>query len=249
MKNSTLKKILTILFIFINSLAFAGGGELITEKSVDPNVKVLIHKSYNLGYDEVFKTTIWSSYILTAKKVNVLEIKRTNDFKKDPLEKNGPSPQDYKGTGYDQGHLANAQDMRFDSVSEHECFYMTNMVPQRPGYNRGIWGKLEDQCRYWSKTTYDSLIIISGPLFLDKNIKYIGNKIPVPSHCYKIVYSPIKKKAIAFIIENASSDKSIFEYVTTIDKIEELTKTDMLSFLEDGLENAIESKTDIWPAK
>jgi DNA/RNA endonuclease G (NUC1) len=35
---------------------------------------------------------------------------------------------DYKNSRYDRGHLASAQDMRFDSIRESESFYLTNMA-------------------------------------------------------------------------------------------------------------------------
>lgn len=200
---------------------------------------IIEHKSYVLSYDVKFKTTKWSSYMLTKHMVSNQVIDRTDNFTEDPLVDNSPSEDDYIASGYDRGHLVNAQDMRFDVVSQHESFYMTNMLPQHPRLNRGIWKKLEFDSREWAEER-DTIIIISGPVFVG-DIKTIGNKIPVPTYCYKIVYDPETKEAIAFLFKNEKSHKDLSDHIVTIDTIESLTNIDFLYSLEDCLEEDIES--------
>jgi endonuclease G len=54
---------------------------------------------------------------------------------------------DYEKSGYDRGHLAPAADMGFSKITMAESFYYSNMSPQVPGFNRGIWKQLEEQTR------------------------------------------------------------------------------------------------------
>jgi endonuclease G len=55
--------------------------------------------------------------------------------------------EDYKGSGYDRGHLCPAADMTLNKTSMSETFYLSNMSPQMPGFKLGKWSTLEDQVR------------------------------------------------------------------------------------------------------
>tara|TARA_B100001964_G_C13817459_1_gene415816 strand:- start:195 stop:395 length:201 start_codon:yes stop_codon:yes gene_type:complete len=47
---------------------------------------------------------------------------------------------EYRGSGYDRRYLCPAAAMS-------ETFYMSNMSPQVPDFNRGAWKKLEGKVR------------------------------------------------------------------------------------------------------
>lgn len=112
---------------------------------------------------------------------------------------------DYKGNGYDIGHMANAEDFANDKINEELTFRFFNALPQLPKLNRGIWKSLETKLRKQSQT--DSLLIICGGFSFDKGI---GN-IKVPSYCFKIVKSLLNKKINCYLFknDNSDSDKSI----------------------------------------
>ena len=88
---------------------------------------------------------------------------------------------DYNHSGYDIGHMANAEDFASDCEKEKVTFYFYNALPQKPKLNRGCWSRVEAQIRKESQT--DSLLIICGGFQFDSKI---GN-ISVPSNCFKIV--------------------------------------------------------------
>ena len=75
----------------------------------------------------------------------------------------GAKPKDYKGNGYDEGHLANAEDFAGDCKKENETFRFYNCLPQTPKLNRGIWKTWETDIRKESQT--DSLLIFCGGAF------------------------------------------------------------------------------------
>jgi endonuclease G, mitochondrial len=203
---------------------------------------VVNHKSYTFCFDDSLKFTKWVSYILTDEMLQKQVCKRTNDFRPDTSVSNSPQLADYKKCGYDRGHLVNAEDMRFDLESESETFYLTNMAPQVPSFNRGIWKKLESQTRTWAKA-HKKLYVITGGILKD-SIKYIGNKVPVPPSFFKIIYDGQTNTAIAFIMENNHHASHLIKYAVTIDKIENETKIDFLQVLEDSIEARIESRID-----
>ena len=104
--------------------------------------QIVNHLGYSLSYNEKNEQASWVAYELTADQVRGT-VKRKDSFRSDPLIKTGSaSLSDYKGSGYDRGHLAPAADMKWSTTAMSESFFMSNMSPQLPGFNRGIWKKL-----------------------------------------------------------------------------------------------------------
>jgi endonuclease G len=94
---------------------------------------------------------------------------RTNDFREDYKVTTGSaSLSDFKGSGYDRGHLAPAGDMKWSSTAMSESFYMSNMSPQKPGFNRGIWKKLESRKLPWFSRSTSRIISQSSKRFLTR---------------------------------------------------------------------------------
>jgi endonuclease G len=116
--------------------------------------------------------------------------------------------------------------------------------PQVPGFNRGIWSKVEDQVRKWT-LEYDSLYIATGPVFRNNLGVIGGNKVTVPGYYYKVIYSPKKKEMIGLVLPNASSSESIGKFVVPVDSVEVLTGIDFFPELADKIENELERNVDI----
>ena len=57
--------------------------------------------------------------------------KRSDNFQKDDLVEGCPTLDDYKYSGYDRGHLVPAGDMKWSKQAMSDCFYLTNMMPQK----------------------------------------------------------------------------------------------------------------------
>jgi endonuclease G, mitochondrial len=111
-------------------------------------------------------------------------------FKNDDDRLQCATDDDYKGTKYDKGHLANAEDFAFDCTKDELTFRYYNCLPQTVNLNRGVWKTKETLIREWSQT--DKLYIICGGCFGDKKM---GN-VSVPSYCWKVVQSVSTKKVL-----------------------------------------------------
>lgn len=98
----------------------------------------------------------------------------------------------YKGSEYDKGHLANAEDFAYDCSLDKLTFRYYNRIPQTKELNRGIWKKDETKIRKISQT--DSLIIYCGG-YWDSSCKLV-NGMKIPKQCWKVVYSLSQKKVI-----------------------------------------------------
>ena len=176
--------------------------------------------------------------------------KRDNyDFNCDNDVDGCPDWWEYKNSGYDRGHMAPAMDMRWDKKAMKQCFYMTNMCPQRHDLNDGEWRHMEEAIHNWGAEN-ERLVIFTGPI-VDDNPKMTGKNhdIAVPGQFFKVVYAPASNKAIAFVMGNHKMERSWTNYATTIDEVERLTGIDFLAALPDDVEQTVESKHNIkqWP--
>ena len=216
----------------------------------DSDCRLLYRKGYVLCYNGETKVADWASYHLT-KEYLVSGVSRSNNFRPDRDLVKGMRSEllDYRGSGYDRGHLVPAADMARETLTMSESFLLSNMAPQRPSFNRGIWKVLESKVRNLGRDN-SGLYVITGSLFMDADSqKTIGsNEVYVPSHFYKIIVAgnrndPENLKAIAFIIPNASFPSSqLNSFIVTIDKVEEESGLDFLSDLDDSIENTLESE-------
>ena len=98
----------------------------------------------------------------------------------------------YKGTLYDKGHLANAEDFAYDCHLDSLTFRDYNRLPQTRKLNRGVWKISETEIRKMSQT--DSLMVYSGGYWgVTPNVV---NEMKIPSICWKVVYSLSLKKVV-----------------------------------------------------
>ncbi len=118
------------------------------------------------------------------------------------------------------------------------------MTPQLPGHNTSIWKGLENRERKWANKR-GRVIVLAGPVY-QADILYIGNKVPVPSAYWKVIYDPAKQEAIAYLIPHKKlKTKQLDNYLVSIDHIEAMYDLDLLSLLDDQLEADIEKVTQL----
>jgi len=112
------------------------------------NGQIIYRDGYALLHDGEKKVSLWVSYFLTEEEARGT-IKRIDRFKADPKIRadERATLSDYKGSGYDRGHLAPAADMKWSKEAVLESFFPANMAPQTPGLNRGKWKSLESAVR------------------------------------------------------------------------------------------------------
>lgn len=238
---------LFLLFLIFNvSFSFTVFSQVSDAKkieipAIDKGDVIIYHKGYSLSYKESHEQAEWVAYMLCKTRLNSVA-KRSNRFIVDPKVKTGTAADsDYSKSGYDRGHLAPAADMGWSAITMNESFYYSNMSPQLPGFNRGIWKKLEEKLRNWA-AIYDTLYIATGPI-LDKTFPTIGtNKVSIPEYYYKVIVDLKGKKGIGFIIPNKSSSLPLTKFAVSIDSVEAATSIDFFPKIENALENKIEQK-------
>lgn len=200
------------------------------------------HFAYSVSFNKYYKVANWVSYELADTQI-VKKAERTNIFTADPkIEETMATHADYLKSGYDRGHLAPAGDMTFFEQAMIESFYYSNMAPQVPNFNRGIWKKLETQVRNWAIDN-KKITVFTGPV-LDTNLTTMGpNKIAIPQLFYKVIIDNTLPdiKGIAFLMPNQGSDLKLQEFAVSIDSIESITHINFLPALDSINERNIES--------
>lgn len=203
---------------------------------------IINREGYTLAYDEKAKQASWVSYVLTKEEA-AGEVKRSNSFKEDKdLAGHSAKLNDYKKSGYDRGHLAPAADMRWSKQVMKDSFFLSNMSPQKPGFNRGVWKRLEALVRKWG-VLYKKIVIITGPILSQEPLTTIGeSKVAVPVAYYKAIYAPEQNRTIAFIVPHEKSKKSLDKFSVSVDELEKLSELDFFSTLPDEQEEKLESE-------
>ena len=105
--------------------------------SAGPEDQIIAHKAYAFQYNEAHEQAAWVLYRITAEQLQA-SVSRTDDFRRDGAVTTGSATlADYRRSGYDRGHLAPAAAMAWSQEVMSESFYLSNMSPQDPGFNRG----------------------------------------------------------------------------------------------------------------
>ena len=198
------------------------------------------YKGFDLAYNEEREQASWVVYVLTRSEVEQGTHARSDNFRSDTTISTGSaSLADYRGSGYDRGHLAPAGDMKWDKEAMSQSFLLSNMSPQMPSFNRGIWKKLEHQIRDWALEK-DSIYVITGPVLHSIKNTIGKNNVGIPLYYFKIVVdlSPPDHSMVAFLLPNEGSGEELIRYAISVDSLESFTGYDFFSSAPDS--NVIE---------
>ncbi|MCH7401322.1 DNA/RNA non-specific endonuclease [Belliella kenyensis] len=206
----------------------------------------LDYNGFVLEFDTLTQHAKWVSYLLCRENLGNGQERSSNFRMEKRLGDHSPRDASYKNSGYDRGHLAPAADMSYSAESMYDSFFLTNASPQVPGFNRGIWKRLEEQIRKFA-TEKDSIFIATGPI-LDKDLPTLGNsKICIPEYYYKVILKkdPIHPQGIGFILRNESASGDLSAYAISIDSVEVMTGINFFPLLDAKQEAQAESKFDL----
>ena len=262
MKKIYLPLVLLLLLVsYVNSDKLSLNAEKLPSDSyeipvcqVDMPEVCLERMGYTVSFNPKTNIPNWVAWELNADKLIERE-SRSDKFVPDPdiEECKAITTDEYKGSGWDRGHMCPAGDNRWHWRAMDESFYMTNICPQNHNLNRGDWKELEEACRRWAAT--ESVYIVCGPiLYKSPKYGYIGDKhqIRVPDAFFKVVLTGVESgrpRAVGFIYKNESGNYKRDKYVNTIDEVERITRLDFFSALPDRIEERIEATYDLadWP--
>ena len=208
---------------------------------------IIEREGYALGYMEKHEQAAWVLYRLTGEQVSLKAVRRGNRFAEDPAVPTGSAtPGDYRNSGFDRGHLAPAADMAYSPLTMSESFYMSNMSPQRPKFNRGIWKRLESQVRFFAVKERE-ICVGTGPVLPVTKTETVGrNKVTVPTHFYKVVYDLTPPgKMIGFIVPNEGSSRPLRDFAVPVAVVEAVTGLDFFSRVPQPKQTLLETTLSV----
>lgn len=196
--------------------------------------QILYNRYYVIGYSYYFRQAKWALEIIDPDKADV---SRLDNFRPDYRvpEKFRADLDVYKSSGFDRGHLVSSANQIEIDIQNSETFLLSNMAPQNPQFNRGIWKELESAVRALdSKKKVFETYVISGPLFFfDEEVKMIGDddesikvSLPIPHAFFKSILVENNTGSInmwSFIIPNKSSDGQLEDFLVETAKVEKIS--------------------------
>jgi endonuclease G len=181
---------------------------------------------------------------------------RQNDFRNDTTLPAGwyqVLATDYSGSGFDRGHMCPSADRTITVATNSATFLMTNMIPQLPANNQGVWANLESYCRTLVSQG-NELYIISGGQGLQY---FIANgHVAVPAQTWKVVIVltngtndvgrvTTTTRTIAVVMPNSGSIGTDWRaYRVSVDQVEAITGFDFFSSVSPSIQNVIEATVD-----
>ena len=207
--------------------------------------QVIRHTYYTLSYNEEFEQAEWVAYELRKKYIKNNDFKRPFFITDTKVASGSANWKNYKNSGYDKGHLCPAGDMEFDINAYNATFLTSNIAPQLHNFNDGIWNRLEQKVRYWA-VKYDGIYVITGGVLKDSSHTIGNEKVLVPKYFYKILLDNNEGnfKMIAFLVPNEESNKPLYNFVVSVDRVEQMTGIDFFPKLNDDLEDRLEKSSD-----
>lgn len=197
-----------------------------------PEEDIVVKKGYTASYNHLTLVPNWVAWELTKKEATCFN-EYTAAFQSDS-EVLSPkaNPDDYRGSGWDKGHLAPVRDMRWDECAIKDAYLMTNICPQDHKLNAGAWRKIE-VLTHRIVYHYGNVYVVCGPIFEYNGtdlIRKIGkNEVHVPDAFFKAI--AVKKRGkyltAAFVLENEALNGSPLTYAITVDSLEAVIGRDL----------------------
>lgn len=191
---------------------------------ITANTQYLCKQNYAIHYRYDTKTAEYVVQHVTLQSISG-PAKRKDDFRADPSipPEHRAVLSDYAGFPFDRGHLSPGADNTQNDEIMSESFFLSNMVPQVPNHNRGIWKQLETLVRQWVTEGKD-IYVASGTIYAPGYQTIGANRVGIPTHMWKVIVDRKSSKAIAFILPNAPLPvQDLPKYATTIDQVEQAT--------------------------
>jgi endonuclease G len=215
--------------------------------------RVLRNDGFLVGWSDLRGNPLWVQYRLRAIPADAPRLRRPQRFSRDWRALNSIGHDDYSGSGYDRGHLAPnyAISRLYGAQAQQDTFLMTNITPQRPNLNQKLWQRLEEVEADVFAPRYGELWVLTGPVF-DADIQRLPGaaRVELPDAYFKIYAAPAagprdEPLLLALLVpQTVRGTEPLDQFVTSIDRVEELTGFDFFPLMGVELQARLEAAAD-----
>lgn len=198
--------------------------------------EILIGRYFTIGYSWYFRQAKWTLEIINRNDYILKESDRLDNFRADIRipHRFRAGLNAYKGSGYDRGHLVASANNDILEIQNSETFLLSNMSPQKPQFNRGMWKKLEEAIRVLNdkKDILETYVLTAPVFYFQKKIETIGDpkdelgiNIPVPHAFVKSVLTEDVKGKLSlwtFKMDNEELSGKIEDYLVNTYDMEQI---------------------------
>jgi endonuclease G, mitochondrial len=237
-----------------------------TTNSSNAENYLIARPQYALSYSKQKGIPNWVAWELKSTWLG--DAHRVGKFAPDeelPADWNRIKPADYTGSGFDRGHMVNSEDRSRSAEDNIPTFLMTNIIPQAPDNNQGVWVQLESYSRQLVRSGKELFIISGGHGqggIGSKGLKAtVGNgKVIVPAVTWKVILvldqpnagvAGVDKntRTIAVIIPNKQGVRfdNWQQYRTSVNEVEKLTGYQFFTSVPLEIRSVIAAKVDAVP--
>ncbi|MGC5749715.1 DNA/RNA non-specific endonuclease [Gluconobacter sp. NFX36] len=216
--------------------AFGGDGQLpvLTNAALGQQTVLLCNDAFAVLHSGISHGPLWTAEHLTEEGLErSMQIGRiVRFFHADPRLsfEDRAELSDYHASDYDRGHMVCSGDEPSLRAQE-QSFALSNVVPQTPELNEGIWTGVEMAVRRLAQREGE-LYVVTGPAF-GASVKTIGShRVFVPSATWKAIYDPAEDGAGAYYCQNSSQPTCT---IISIGALTQATGVDPFPFLPDEI--------------
>ncbi len=199
---------------------------------------VLIRKGYVVSYNPKLKIPNWVGYRLHKRPEapRPSRVRLRPDPNLDPKISAETRDYTFSRLRYDAGNLVSRVDMRrVGEDAVRATYFLSNVAPQTPMLNRGVWQRLERMAREYVDATGQSIYIMAGPAFVkptsgtledQRVIRTIGNGVAIPTHFFRLHVRLIDDApdVLAFLVPNDSDlEREPEKYLSSFRDVENVT--------------------------
>lgn len=234
------------------SVTFAGAPTRVGAPAPD-DVRVIDRGEFLIGWSDRLRHPIWCAYHVVRDARYPSD--RRPSFTKDHAVPSAPSPNDYAKSGYDRGHMVPnyAIVTRYGEDMQKQTFRMSNIAPQTPALNRGVWRDIEHRIADLWTARYGEIWVVVG--CISRGDEAIGQTgIDVPTAYYQVILAQegLDIRALAVLIpQSVGWHDWAARHIITIDELEQLTGLDFNPELPSFIQSPLEAElpTRLWPVR
>lgn len=235
------------------SVFFAGAPQRVGPPA-PADIVILDRGEFKIGWSPSLRHPLWVAYHV-PKDARYPSLKRPG-FRQDRNVPAAPAAGTYSDFPYDRGHMAPnyAMSTRFGPEIQGLTFLTSNIAPQSPTLNRGVWREVERRIADFWTARYGEIWVIVGAIPSATHETLGSTGIDLPSAYWQVVVAQegLDVRALALLYtQDVKSGEWPARGLISIDELEAMTGLDFLPELPEFIQSPLEAElpSRLWPVR